>query len=809
MSGAERAQKLLRRIVALQLKVAEKQSKLVRLGGTDVDSAMVREYDELVPASFPTAITTTTTTTTPGAPGATATSSDDDEFDDVLDSGVGGDGTLSKEKLRRLARRQAVCAAHVKQLLLAHVRRSGGDGDESLQYLVATRAYTAPDDERLTFSVGDVVVVVQDAGPVGWQVGALLNDFASNGSFSNVKLFPVSYFAPCSEADAVAAVAALTAPKSYLRAKRAYTAAADDELSFAKNDIVLVIEEGEPDGWWLGGLLREFDADTGEFGAVKLFPSGFFAPCSERDAVAWLNPDSSNSTSSERQFMIAKRSFKAEEDDELSFRKHDVVAVIEEGEPDGWWLGGLLRDLDTDTGEFGTVKLFPVSFFTPCSEKHAWASLELQQAAAAAAEMPKVYMIAKRAYTAKSDRERAFEKSDVLLVLEENANEGWCLGGLLRDFNAAKGEFRIVAQFPLKHFQLCSEEEALEALAASAKQKQKQKRRAAAAAAAAAAAEDDDDDDDDDDDESDTSSDKEDDEAREDEEVVFLVATRGYKARDDTELTFAKHDVIMVAAQDGPEGFWYGSLLREVNALGEQCDVKFFPLAHCAQCSESEAMKSLVTTKSHDVDASSSSFDDSTSTTSTNAKFKPLMRRIVRYSFEAEENDEMTIHVGDVIEVLVIGEPDGWWRGRIKLGDGAVPRKKEPGIVVDEDGMVYRVGNFPVPYTDDFAPPPLPKSMPPPNRIPSSGSVTSSGSGRDTGVAKDAGATKGSSNNSNNNNSSSSTLKKSTSSAAATGAATSANASNTSSSASSSSRGKSEATSERKKVKKRVSKKDK
>jgi phenylpyruvate tautomerase PptA (4-oxalocrotonate tautomerase family) len=785
-SSAERAQKLLRRIVALQLKVAEKQSKLVRLGGADVDDAMLREYDELVPASFP-----TTTTTTTSALGATATSSDDDEFDDVLDGGAGGgDGTLSKEKLRRLARRQAVCAAHVKQLLLVHVRRraaaAGGDGDESLQYLVATRAYTAPDDERLTFSVGDVVVVVQDAGPVGWQVGALLNDFASNGSFSNVKLFPVSYFAPCSEADAVAAVAALTAPKSYLRAKRAYTAAADDELSFAKNDVVLVIEEGEPDGWWLGGLLREFDADTGEFGAVKLFPSGFFAPCSERDAVAWLNPDSSNSTSSERQFMIAKRSFKAKEDDELSFRKHDVVAVIEEGEPDGWWLGGLLRDLDTDTGEFGTVKLFPVSFFAPCSEKHAWASLELQQAAAAAAEMPKVYMIAKRAYTAKSDRERAFEKSDVLLVLEENANEGWCLGGLLRDFNAAKGEFRIVAQFPLKYFQLCSEAEALEALAASAKQKQKQKRKAAAAAAAAAASEDDDDD------ESDTSSDEEDDEAREDEEVVFLVAKRGYKARDDTELTFAKHDVIMVAAQDGPEGFWYGSLLREVNALGEQCDVKFFPLAHCAQCSESEAMKSLVTTKSHDVDASSSSFDDSTSTTSTNAKFKPLMRRIVRYSFEAEENDEMTIHVGDVIEVLVIGEPDGWWRGRIKLGDGAVPRKKGPGIVVDEDGMVYRVGNFPVPYTDDFAPPPLPKSVPPPNRIPSSGSVTSSGSGRDTGAAKDAGAAKGAANTSS---------KKSGASTA------SAAVSSTSSSNSSSSRGKGEATSERKKVKKRVSSK--
>jgi hypothetical protein len=48
-------------------------------------------------------------------------------------------------------------------------------------------------------------------------------------------------------------------------------------------------------------------------------------------------------------------------------------------------------------------------------------------------------------------------------------------------------------------------------------------------------------------------------------------------------------------------------------------------------------------------------------------------RRLVRFSFEAEEDDEMSIHVNDVVHVLVVGEPDGWWRGRIDDREGNFP----------------------------------------------------------------------------------------------------------------------------------------
>jgi hypothetical protein len=49
------------------------------------------------------------------------------------------------------------------------------------------------------------------------------------------------------------------------------------------------------------------------------------------------------------------------------------------------------------------------------------------------------------------------------------------------------------------------------------------------------------------------------------------------------------------------------------------------------------------------------------------------IRRLVRFSFEAEEDDEMSIHVDDIVHVLVVGEPDGWWRGRINDREGNFP----------------------------------------------------------------------------------------------------------------------------------------
>lgn len=80
-----------------------------------------------------------------------------------------------------------------------------------------------------------------------------------------------------------------------------------------------------------------------------------------------------------------------------------------------------------------------------------------------------------------------------------------------------------------------------------------------------------------------------------------------------------------------------------------------------------------------------------------------LLRRVVRFSFAAEEADELSIHVGDVVEVLIVGEPDGWWRGRIRHEPAAAEAGTDTGNqLVVEDGVSYRVGNFPVPYTEEL-----------------------------------------------------------------------------------------------------------
>jgi hypothetical protein len=59
------------------------------------------------------------------------------------------------------------------------------------------------------------------------------------------------------------------------------------------------------------------------------------------------------------------------------------------------------------------------------------------------------------------------------------------------------------------------------------------------------------------------------------------------------------------------------------------------------------------------------------------------LRRLARYSYEAEESDELDMHAGDVIDVLATGQDSGWWFGEI----------------VDSGGGGTRQGSFPVSWT--------------------------------------------------------------------------------------------------------------
>lgn len=101
----------------------------------------------------------------------------------------------------------------------------------------------------------------------------------------------------------------------YVKALYSFAKRKENELSFNKGDILLVIDRNY-NGWWKGYA----------HGQVGRFPSNYCTDCNiEPTSFAIDGPKA-----------IALYSYKARKPAELSFSKGDIISVIEQHKS-GWW----------------------------------------------------------------------------------------------------------------------------------------------------------------------------------------------------------------------------------------------------------------------------------------------------------------------------------------------------------------------------------------------------------------------------------------------------------------------------------------
>ena len=100
-----------------------------------------------------------------------------------------------------------------------------------------------------------------------------------------------------------------------------YFAQQDGELSFNEGDIIFVLNKKPNSGWWFGMINNE----------EGYFPSNFFE---------------------EKKITKAIHDYDAQDENELSFKEGDIIAILEEDE-DGWFIGSSID---------GKIGQFPVNF---------------------------------------------------------------------------------------------------------------------------------------------------------------------------------------------------------------------------------------------------------------------------------------------------------------------------------------------------------------------------------------------------------------------------------------------------------------
>ena len=114
-------------------------------------------------------------------------------------------------------------------------------------------------------------------------------------------------------------------------AKYPYTSRADDDLSFKKGDLLYIINKDEGD-WWFAKA-----KETGQEGYI---PSNYVTRKSSEDAKSKSSALPSEQSSIEEELthplFVGKYDYSSRTDDDLSFRRGDLLYVMDSDEGD-WW----------------------------------------------------------------------------------------------------------------------------------------------------------------------------------------------------------------------------------------------------------------------------------------------------------------------------------------------------------------------------------------------------------------------------------------------------------------------------------------
>ncbi len=191
---------------------------------------------------------------------------------------------------------------------------------------------------------------------------------------------------PITTDSTTAATTATTNNTKLLTALFDYSANEDNELSFKEGDTILLLEQYNDSNWWKGELVSASSNNKSAKPLQGLFPANFVKEVPTTTTTTTINPSPTTTTTTatlppttttpppssnadnkatKDDILTATATaaadkyrmlydYTAQEDNEVSFGKDDVIRVEEKYDDSDWWKGTVLRS--------GQVGLFPSNF---------------------------------------------------------------------------------------------------------------------------------------------------------------------------------------------------------------------------------------------------------------------------------------------------------------------------------------------------------------------------------------------------------------------------------------------------------------
>ncbi|XP_033173839.1 intersectin-2 isoform X2 [Drosophila mauritiana] len=218
-----------------------------------------------------------------------------------------------------------------------------------VEYYIAAYPYESAEEGDLSFSAGEMVMVIKKEGE--WWTGTI---------GSRTGMFPSNYVQKADVGTAsIAAAEPVESLDQGMRAKRSeiaqviapYEATSTEQLSLTRGQLIMIRKKTDS-GWWEGELQAK-----GRRRQIGWFPATYVKVLQGGRNSGRNTPVSGSRIEMTEQILdkvIALYPYKAQNDDELSFDKDDIISVLGRDEPE-WWRGELN----------GLSGLFPSNYVGP------------------------------------------------------------------------------------------------------------------------------------------------------------------------------------------------------------------------------------------------------------------------------------------------------------------------------------------------------------------------------------------------------------------------------------------------------------
>ncbi|XP_039950443.1 intersectin-2 isoform X3 [Bactrocera neohumeralis] len=221
-----------------------------------------------------------------------------------------------------------------------------------VEYYIAAYPYASTEVGDLSFNAGEMVMVIKKEGD--WWTGTI---------GTRTGMFPSNYVQKAdvgtASVDTALDIAGAFDEQKGMRAKRSeiaqviapYEATSPEQLSLTRGQLIMIRKKTDS-GWWEGELQAK-----GRRRQIGWFPATYVKVLQGGRNSGRNTPVSGSRIEMTEQILdkvIALYPYKAQNDDELSFEKDDIISVLGRDEPE-WWRGELN----------GLSGLFPSNYVGP------------------------------------------------------------------------------------------------------------------------------------------------------------------------------------------------------------------------------------------------------------------------------------------------------------------------------------------------------------------------------------------------------------------------------------------------------------